>query len=148
MTCENIKNQILLKDTAALSSEVLAHIKQCQSCHEFQQTLKQSQHLFQPADQPSEALLNEVKREARRQTPSRSLHIWRRLRPLLASAASITILLGIVFTRHPQQKINPAIPFAEIEILDAQDQVASAVNESFSEDELAFNFIMTYDDTL
>jgi len=148
MTCENIKNQILLKEPAALSPEVLAHIKRCSSCQEFQQTLSQSQHLFQPTDQPSEALLNKIKHEARRQVPSHSLHIWRRLRPLLATAASVTILLGIVLTRHPQQKINPAIPFAEIELLDAQDQVASAVNESFSEDELAFNFVMTYDDTL
>jgi len=148
MTCEKTKNQILLEDTARLSAEVSTHLKQCESCRDFQQIVTQSKKIFLPADQPSEALVDQIKNEAQRLAPSRSLKIWRRLRPTLAMAASFAILLGFVLTNTPQTEGISGLTLNETDLLNSQDQLLNVTTESFSEDDLAFNFMMTDDDIL
>jgi len=149
-TCEQIKNQILLEDKEGLPSEVLTHLEYCESCREFHGMIARfkTSPLFAAKDEPSLDVLNEVKREIRRRVPSRSLTVWRRWRPALVMAASFVVLLAFVLQKNTPQTANVGIVLTEMDVLDSQEQVANAMNDSFSEDDLAFNFVMTYDGTL
>jgi hypothetical protein len=63
-------------------------------------------------------------------------------------AASFAILLGFVLTNSPQTEGISGLTLNETDLLNSQDQLLNITTESFSEDDLAFNFMMTDDDIL
>ena len=150
MKCNEAKNQILLKESNELSKKreflLLSHLQTCAECRQFKETLIQSQAIFQPLEEPPIAVLNEIKREARRSAPRskqiKTLH-WK---PALAMAASALIGLGLFFSHTRPSTGGLELVLTETELLAPADQTIDVMYSGLSDDDLAFNFLMTYEE--
>jgi hypothetical protein len=59
-------------------------------------------------------------------------------------ASSLAIVLGIILSNSSPDKVGMVFTVTETQLLDPDDQVVSVMYEGLSEDDLAFNFLMTY----
>ena len=150
MKCTEAEKQILLQDSGDLDSTpapLTAHLSSCERCREMQEMLVQAHILFQPTEEPSVALLNTVKREIRKQLPETKppihLFAWK---PAVAMAASVLIALGLFFAAYPSDRVGMELMMSETDLLDTSDQIISVMYNGLSEDNLAFNFLMTYEE--
>lgn len=150
MKCRKTEKWILLQDSGKLSGKkertLTAHLRSCEPCRRFQHALVASQDIFRAMEEPSAAVLNHVKREARRLAPEPKQAKIFHWKPALAMAASILIGLGIFFTLFRPDTIGLELVLTETELLGTHDQIVSVMYSGLSEDDLAFNFLMTYEE--
>jgi predicted anti-sigma-YlaC factor YlaD len=149
MKCHKAEKTMLLQDSGERSSRksgVLAeHLHNCASCREFQHALVESENRYSLADEPSLKTLQNVLREARLNAPDRKHVRIFGLKPVLAMA-SLAIVLGIFLSNVRSDKVGMIFTVTETQLLDPDDQVVGVMYDGLSEDDLAFNFLMTYRD--
>ena len=149
MKCYKAEKSMLLHDSGELSarkSGVLAeHLHTCASCREFRRALVEPETLYAPADEPSLKTLQNVLRETRLNAPNRKHVRIFGLKPVLAMA-SLAIVLGIFLSNVSSDKVAMVFTATETQLLDPDDQVVGVMYDGLSEDDLAFNFLMTYRD--
>ncbi len=150
MKCNNAEKLLLLQDSGELTNQqlgkLLTHIHNCEDCRSFQQAIVEIQENVQTRELPSETILNNIKREARKLAPqNKSFKIiyWK---PAFALAASAMIGLGLFFSTYYPNRIGLELVMTETELFDIQDQIVSIMYSGLSEDDLAFNFLMTYEE--
>ncbi|RLA59613.1 MAG: hypothetical protein DRQ89_13825 [Epsilonproteobacteria bacterium] len=150
MKCNKAEKWVLLKDSGELATQhggaLAAHLNNCEACRRFQHALVVAQDGFQTVEEPSVALLNNINRETRRLAPEpkqTKILYWK---PAIAMAASVMIGLGIFFTAFRPDTIGLELIVTEMQMLDTQDQIVSVMYSGLSEDDLAFNFLMTYEE--
>lgn len=150
MKCGEAEKWILLQDSSEISSghneALCTHLRECAACRQFQHTLTITPDLFQATAEPPEAILNTIKREARRLAPEQKTAPIFHWKPALAMAASVAILFGIFLSAFRPDHIGLELVMIETELFDIQDQVVSTMYGGLSEDDLAFNFLMTYEE--
>ena len=151
MKCENAEKWILLTDSGELNdrrSKVLrSHLETCDSCRRFEKTLLFVKPVSEPLSEPPVATIQNIMREARRLNEPKSVKIlyWK---PAMAMAASVLIACGIFFAYSslgPSQ--NHPLAFMETYILELDNEISRSAEANQSEDDLAFNFLMTYEET-
>ncbi len=150
MKCIKAEKLILLQDSGETANKhrgaLAAHLHDCDPCRRFQHAMVESQRAFLPLAEPSATVLNNIKREARRripENPSAQIYYWK---PALAMAASVMIALGLFFTAFSPDRVGLELVMTETELLNTQDQIVSVMYSGLSEDDLAFNFLMTYEE--
>jgi predicted anti-sigma-YlaC factor YlaD len=148
MKCKHAEKSILLKDSGELTPHqtgaLAEHLDECTSCRAFERGLLESKTAFSPADEPNLKSLQNVLREARRNAPDRKHVKIFGLKPVLAMASSLAILLGIFLSNVSPDEVGLVFNVTETQLLDPDDQVVSVMYDGLSEDDLAFNFLMTY----
>lgn len=151
MKCNDAEQLILLKDSKELAQKrdgaLAAHLHDCDPCRRFQHAMVEAQLAFPTDQEPSATILNNVKREARWLAPEKKTKIIL-LKPALAIAASLLIGLGIFFTALQTERVGLELVMTETELLEASDQMVSVMYEGLTEDDLAFNFLMTYEEEI
>ncbi len=149
MKCNEAEKTILLQDSgksASRKNEALAaHLHACASCREFQHALVETERLYSFTDEPSLKIVQNVMRQARRNAPNRKHVRIFGLKPVLAMA-SLAIVLGVFLSNVNQDKVGMVFTVTETQLLDPDDQVVCVMYDGLSEDDLAFNFLMTYRD--
>mgnify|MGYP001824644069 CR=1 FL=1 len=151
MNCQNSEKWMILKDSGELSdhkaNELALHLQDCEPCRMFQLALTESRNAFDAMEEPSAKAVQNVLREARLNAPAQRKTIplfgWK---PALAMAASAVIGLGLFFSTFNFNKVGMELVVTESQLLGADDQVVSVMYSGFSEDDLAFNFLMTYEE--
>ncbi|MCK5843848.1 MAG: hypothetical protein KAG97_04015 [Victivallales bacterium] len=151
MKCTKAEKWILLQDSSECSEQrdhaLAAHLHDCEACRRFQHALAEVQDIALPEEEPSETLLNNIKREARRQAPEPKKSLLIYWKPALATVASVMIALGLFFSAYGPDRIGLELVMSDTELLDTQDQAISVMYAGLSEDDLAFNFLMTYEES-
>ncbi len=151
MKCNKVEKWILLRDSSECSDKhgaaIAAHLHGCESCQRFQHALAESHGLAKATAEPSSAILNNIKREARRWVPEQKrIPLFIHWKPALATAASVMIALGLFLSAFSPDHVGLELVMSDSELLSTQDQAISAMYDGLSEDDLAFNFLMTYDE--
>ncbi len=150
MKCTEAEKLILLRDSGELDGKqagmLSSHLRSCGKCRQFGETLTQSREIFQPLEEPPVAVLDEIKREARRLAPQgkqAKILYWK---PALAMAASVLIGLGFFFGHVRPNRGGLELVLTETELLAPADQAIDIMYGGLSDDDLAFNFLMTYEE--
>ena len=150
MKCTKAEKWILLQDSSECSEQrdhaLAAHLHDCEACRRFQHALAVSHDSALAAEDPSATILNNIKREARRRVPEPKKALLFHWKPTLAAAASVMIALGLFFSTVSPDRVGLELVMNDTELLDMQDQAISVMYASLSEDDLAFNFLMTYEE--
>lgn len=150
MKCNKAEKQILLKDSGESLGKhggaLVSHLHDCEPCRRFQHALEESHGIARATAEPSEAILNNIKREARKRIPEPSQGLFPHWKPALATAASAMIALGLFLSIFSPDRVGLELVMSDTELLDTQDQAISAMYDGLSEDDLAFNFLMTYEE--
>ena len=150
MKCNEAEKLILLQDSGELATKwtgkLAVHLNHCEPCRHFQHTLVESQSAFQTLEEPSAKVMQDILREARLNAPTRKPAQIIRLKPALAMAASALIGLGLFFTLFTPGKVGMELVMSETQLFDTEDQIVSIMYSGLSEDDLAFNFLMTYEE--
>ena len=150
MKCNEAEKFVLLQDSGELAtkqtSKLAVHLNQCEPCRHFQHTLVESQSAFQTLEEPSAKVMQDILREARLNAPQKKPARIMGLKPALAMAASVMIGLGIFFTAFSPGKVGMELTMSETQLFDTEDQITSIMYSGLSEDDLAFNFLMTYEE--
>ena len=148
MKCKDAEKALLLKDSGELAPRKLGalsdHLHHCGSCRAFQHALAEAESLYSLADEPHLKTLQNVLREARLNAPDRKHLRLFGLKPVLAMAASLAIVLGVFLSNVSPDKVGMIYTVTETQLLESDDQVVSIMYDGLSEDDLAFNFLMTY----
>lgn len=149
MKCSDAEKLILLQDSGELAAKqagrLSSHLHGCKPCQRFQHALIESQNVFQAQEEPGAKVMQDILREARVNAPTKKkAQIWV-LKPAIAMAASLVIGLGIFFSAFGPDKVGMELVVSETDLLDMSDQMVSVMYEGLSEDDLAFNFLMTYE---
>jgi predicted anti-sigma-YlaC factor YlaD len=150
MKCNHAEKSILLKNSGELAARqsglLEKHLHECASCRAFERALLQSKTACLPAEEPTVKTLQHVLREARRNAPERKRARIFGLKPVLAMASSLAVILGVFLSNVSPDKVGMILTVTETQLLDYDDQVVSIMYDGLSEDDLAFNFLMTYRD--
>jgi len=150
MKCNKAEKIMLLQASGELAARkagsLAAHLHDCASCREFQHALLQAENRYAFTDEPSLKTMQNILREARLNAPDRTQVRMFGLKPVLAMASSLAIILGVVLSNVSPDKVGMVFTVTETQLLDADDQVVSVMYDGLSEDDLAFNFLMTYRD--
>ena len=150
MKCNEAEKWVLLQDSGELTGKYVgalaAHLHDCEPCRRFQHAMIEARDIFQATAEPSATVLNQIKREARRLAPETKQAKTVYWKPALAMAASVMIAGGIFFSNTRPDTVGLELVMAEIELLDIDDQMVSVMYSGLSEDNLAFNFLMTYEE--
>ena len=149
MKCSEAEKQILLRDSGEWAKKnrnaLLSHLRRCGECRRFQHALLEARDGFQTLEEPSHTVLNNIKREARKRAPEPSQAKILHWKPVLAMAASAMIGLGLFLTAFQPDRVGMEFEMSETELLDSQGQLVNIMYSGLSDDDLAFNFLMTYD---
>lgn len=151
MKCTDVEKLILLEDSGEMAQKragsLAAHLHDCESCRRFQHALIEAKEEFPTLAGPSETTLQNIKREARMQAPQgkrASAYHWK---PALAMAASVLIAVGFFLSTFRPDSVGLELVVTNAQLLDTQEQVANVMYSGLSDDDLAFNFLMTYEGT-
>ncbi len=149
MKCQEAEKFILLKDSGELdkhkNQSLAAHLHDCVPCQQFQHILIEAQNNVQAREEPSATTLQNIFREARIKAPTSQRKPFIRFKPALALAASVLIGVGLFFSTVRPNAIGLEMVVNETQMMSFDDQVASVMYSGLSEDDLAFNFFMTYE---
>lgn len=150
MKCTEAQKNILLQDSGELGASGICklevHLADCESCRQFKQALLESANLFDAAHEPSVRTVQDVLRTARTHAPTRKHEHVLGWKPSLAMAASVLIVLGLAFGNYNSNKVGLELMVSDAQLLEPEDQVVSIMYDGLSEDDLAFNFLMTYEE--
>ena len=89
--------------------------------------------------------MQDILREARLQAPEKKKSRIILFRPAWAAAASLLIGLGVFFSTFSPDKVGLELMVTDTQMLNAADQLESVMYDGLSDDDLAFNFLMTYE---
>ena len=150
MKCPKAEKHLLLLDSGELSSRksliLEEHLVDCAACRQFRSALHASESHYTATEEPSLHTMQNILREARRNAPERKQRPVIGLKPVLAMASSAAIVLGVVLTYVNPDKVGMVYTVMEAQLLEPDDQAVSVMYDGLSEDDLAFNFLMTYRD--
>lgn len=161
MKCQRAEKLILLRDADELGSRRAAaleeHLNTCSSCREFAKLMTESMRGVNINEEPSLRAVQNVLRAARQRAPaaSRSVPVLM-LKPALGFTAAIMIGLA-VFSQYGGNNTETVIPAAsngmvlvvnDTQFLEPADQVIDVMYSGLSNEDLAFNFLMTYVDAV
>ena len=158
MNCKKAEKLILLEASGELSSKKLTelnkHLSGCKSCRKFQ---KFTNVAMCPTDmeEPTAKSIQNVLRAARQNAPQQASHRnipLLVLKPALGLTAVVAIALQLL-PSNPEAPLsqpvatsdNMVIVMNDAQFLEPEDQVVNVMYEGLSEDDLAFNFLMTYE---
>lgn len=149
MKCNEAEKLMLLQHSAELkerkSAVLTAHLDECTSCRQFQKVLVVAGNLEATGTEPSVKTMQNVFREARLRAPQKKHYRIFGWKPVLAMASSLAIVLGFVLSNVHPDKVGMIYTVTETQLLGPDDQVVSVMYDGLSEDDLAFNFLMTYE---
>ena len=149
MKCNEAEKRILLQHSAELnrrkSGELTAHLDGCASCRQFQKALVIEGNLKSIETEPAAKTMQNVLRQARLNAPAKKHYRIFGWKPVLAMASSLAIVLGFVLSNVHPDKVGMIYTVTETQLLGPDDQVVSVMYDGLSEDDLAFNFLMTYE---
>jgi hypothetical protein len=150
MKCNQAEKLILLEDSGELgvrrADPLASHLAGCEGCREFRQSIAESKRAFSAREEPGAKIMQDILREARRNAPQRKPARIFGLKPALAMAASLMIALGLFLSAFGPGKVGMELEVNEIQLMDSEDQFVDVMYSGLSEDDLAFNFFMTYDE--
>lgn len=150
MRCPEIEKLILLQDAGKLSAaraeKLAAHLLGCADCRDFQQALRAVRTVPDVLEEPGAAVVNNVLREARCRAPQSRRVVHFGLKPALAMAASLVIALGLFLTANQPGKVGLELEVTARQLMDSEDQIVDVMYGGLSEDDLVFNFAMTFDE--
>lgn len=150
MKCNEAEKLLLLQDADELidrqANLLLEHLKACENCRDFEQSVTESRLAFHAMEEPPAKIVHNVLREARLNAPTAKPAGIFGLKPALAMAASVLIGLGLFFSAFGPGRVGLEMVFSETQLLDSDEQIVSVMYSGLSEDDLAFNFLMTYDE--
>ena len=148
MKCKHAEKLILLRDSGELAGHqtdaLSIHLGGCERCRGFQQAIVESKFAF-PMEEPRAKVMQDILREARLNAPQKKPARIFGLKPALAMAASAMIGLGLFLSTVGPGKVGMELDVSETQLLEANDQMISVMYSGLSEDDLAFNFLMTYE---
>lgn len=152
MKCQDAEKLILLQDSGEMPKRqehaLAAHLHDCDPCRRFQYALHASQNEFEAQEEPGIKAIQNVLREARVKAPEKApakIFGWK---PAVAIAASAVISLGLFLgsVRPDPDKVGLEFVVTDTQMLKTEDQVVSIMYDSLSEDNLAFNFLMSFEE--
>ncbi|MBN2704746.1 MAG: zf-HC2 domain-containing protein [Pontiellaceae bacterium] len=162
MRCQKAEKLIILRDADELSfrkvAALEAHLSTCSSCREFAKLMTESTRGVNMSEEPSVRAVQNVLRAARQRAPaaSRSVPLLM-LKPALGFTAAIMIGLA-VFSQYGGTNTETVVPAAasngmvlvvnDTQFLEPADQVIDVMYSGLSNEDLAFNFLMTYVDAV
>ena len=150
MKCNEAEKLVLLQDSGELAGNrvnaLTAHLHKCAKCLHFQQSIEESRLALPAMEEPGVKVVHDILREARRLAPEKKPARIFGLKPALAMAASVLIGLGIFFSAFGSGKVGMELDMTETQLLESEDQIVSVMYSGLSEDDLAFNFLMTYEE--
>ena len=150
MKCSEAEKLLLLQDSGELAGNrinaLAAHLRKCAECLHFQQSIEKSRLAIPAMEEPGVKVVQNILREARRLAPEKKPARILGLKPVLAMAASIMIGLGIFFSAFGPGKVGMELDMSETQLLGSEEQIVSVMYSGLSEDDLAFNFLMTYEE--
>lgn len=151
MKCNDAEKLILLQDSGELSGKRIAaldiHLGACESCRGFVQFLAESAKGVDIGEEPPVKIVQNVLRAARTSAPEKKHVSIFGLKPALSMAACLVILAGLLVGHFNRNRVGLELFMTDAQLLEPEDQVVSVMYEGLSEDDLAFNFLMTYDDS-
>lgn len=152
MKCHDAENWMLLQDSGEMpankANELAAHLHDCDPCQRFQHALIESHSAFESTEEPPASVVQNVLRAARTNVPEKRRAQIFTLKPALALAASVVVALGLFFTVFSPDKVGMELVMTETQLLESEDQMVSVMYDGMSDDDLAFGFLMTYDDAI
>lgn len=156
MKCQKAEKLILLKDADELGSRKIAaleeHLNTCSSCKEFTQLMTESTRGVNINNEPPARAVQNVLRAARQQVPSARRSVpFLMLKPALGFTAAIMVGLA-VFSQYggnntdqaPAASNGMVLVVTDTQLFDPADQALDVMYKGLSEQDLAFNFLMTY----
>ncbi len=150
MKCNEAEKLILLQDSGEITPKptdaLASHLRRCEKCRGFQHSIEASRLAIPAMEEPGIKVVQDVLREARRLAPEKKPARIFGLKPALAMAASVLIGLGIFFSAFGPGKVGMELDMTETQLLESEDQIVSVMYSGLSEDDLAFNFLMTYEE--
>lgn len=150
MTCQDAEKLLLLKDSGELNRrkgcELDTHLIECTSCRKFQHTLESATMIVTPDQDPPTKAVQNVLREARLSAPQIKKAKLFFLKPAFAMATAVMIGMGIFYSISNNEKIGMELVVTETQLLNIEDQIVRVMYSGLSEDDLAFNFLMTYEE--
>ena len=150
MKCQEAEQFILLQDSGEMAENMAnplaAHLHDCDPCQQFQHAMFESHNAFEKLEEPNSKLIQDILREARLQAPEKKKAKTILFRPAWAVAASLLIGLGIFFTNFSPNRVGMELMVTDTQMLSSSDQMASVMYGALSDDDLAFNFLMTYEE--
>jgi hypothetical protein len=150
MTCETAEKLVLLEDSGELTGErhdaLITHLTGCNVCQDYKLSIMKSKLALPSVEEPDATLVQYVLREARLMAPNKkALRIYR-LRPALAMAASLVVALGFFFSSFGPGEVGMEMDVTETQLMESSDQIVDVMYSGLSEDDLAFNFLMTFEE--
>jgi|GEM_PF-2676155 len=149
MKCTKAEQRLLLADSGELADRrervLEQHVAGCEDCRHFQHALQEAKSHFPTVGAPSEKVVQNIQREARILAPAyqqTKVFYWK---PAFALAATVFIGLGIFFAAVRPDTVGLELMMADTDLLESDDQIVSVMYSGLSEDDLAFNFLMTYE---
>lgn len=150
MKCRRSEKLVLLQEAGELAAKLegalSTHLHGCESCRRFQLALVESRNVFQPLEEPSAAVLDTIKREARKRAAEPSAAKILYWKPALATAAAVLVGLGLFLSNVRPDRVGLELVMSETQLLGTSGQVDSVMYSGLSEDDLAFNFLMSYEE--
>jgi predicted anti-sigma-YlaC factor YlaD len=156
MKCHKAEKSILLKDAGELGSHKISslenHLNECSSCREFAQLMTESTRGLNINEEPPVRAVQNVLRAARQQAPTarRSIPALM-LKPALGFTVAIMIGVGVFSQRAgtgPEQVSAASngmiLVMNDTQFLEPAEQVLDVMDKGLSEEDMAFNFLMTY----
>ncbi len=147
MKCLEAEKSILLQDSGELGSsrivELDEHLAGCDACRAFKQVLIASSSSFRAGEEPAVKTVQDVLRMARVHAPGRKHQHVFGLKPAMTLAAVAVAALGLFLGHYGPDRIGIEMMVTDTQLLTPEDQVVSVMYEGLSEDDLAFNFLMT-----
>ncbi|MEI6892262.1 MAG: hypothetical protein V5783_08835 [Pontiella sp.] len=150
MKCHEAEKWILLQGSDEITPQyerpLAAHLHDCEPCRKFMFSMIEVEHAFQATEEPSATTVQNVLREARLNAPQKNrATIWL-FKPAFTAAAALLIGVGLFFSVYSPDKVGMELVVNETQLLTSEEQVALVMYNSLSDDDLAFNFLMTYED--
>jgi hypothetical protein len=151
MNCQKAEKQILLHESGELGprreKSLATHLERCADCRAFRLALTETAQECGVAFEPGEKVLQNIRREARILAPAHKrppVFYWK---PAMAIAASVLIGLGAFFSAFRPDTVGLELVLSDTQLLDTEDQVVSIMYDGLTEDDLVFNFLMTYEES-
>lgn len=152
MKCVEAEKSIILQDSGELVTsqlrELEAHLSGCESCQQFQSILLGSRTVLTASHEPPVKVVQDILRQFRIHAPAPRTHHVFGWKPAAAMAAAAVIILGVFLGNYDIDKVGIQFDIADAQLLELEDQVVSVMYDGLSEDDLAFNFLMTFEDEI
>ena len=151
MNCKEAEKFILLEDSGELGSKksraLVEHLSGCKPCRNFKALMFGAKTECGAQEEPSAKIVQDVLRIARIEAPERRKALFFGWKPAMATAASFLFIMGLMMTANMKStdKVGMQLMVTETQLMESEDQVVSVMYEGLSEDDLAFNFLMTYE---